>query len=300
MRQKVTSVLCLYGALHCLLFLPVSRATSLAKVSKDKASNPAVSIDSEHAHGFLAHARSRRTADPNWYRSNPDFQSYYRYYNSIGHTEGLYEIDRIRMLYQQMRHLELAYGPEASKFQNTLGLQLKPTPPPTTQPPPPTLPPVSKMDVMYLCNLKDPQCKPHIVYLPAGGVPVLCDPRYHPNCNLSPVQKPLSPPVTPSEPVTSDPPPPPPPPQKNKPPPPPPPPMIMKGMEYDCDPYWDPDCLIDNPPRPVKMIEPPPALPAEKGKKETDSKVILNAPVPTYDPYDFNQDLYDPFRHAAP
>uniref|UniRef100_A0A673KH24 Actinodin3 n=1 Tax=Sinocyclocheilus rhinocerous TaxID=307959 RepID=A0A673KH24_9TELE len=174
----------------------------------------------------------------------------------------LYEIDRIRMLYQQMRHLELMYGPDASKYQNSLGLQLKSMPPPTTQPPPPTLPPVSKMDVMYLCNSKDPQCKPHIVYLPAGGVPVLCDPRYHPICKLSPVQKSLSPPVTASEPVTS----------------------------YDCDPYaehyWDPDCLIDNPPRPVK--------------KETGNKVILNAPVPTYDPYDFNQDLYDPFRHAAP
>ncbi len=194
-----------------------------------------------------------------------------------------------------MRHLELTFGPEASKYQNTLGLQLKSTPPPTTQPPPPTLPPASKMDVIYLCNSKDPQCKPHIVYLPTGGVPVLCDPRYHPNCKLSPVQKLLSPPVTASDLVTSA----PSPPQKSTPPPPPP-PSIIKGMKYDCDPYWDPDCLIDNPPRPVKMIEPPPALPAEKVKKETGNKVILNAPVPTYDPYDFNQDLYDPFRHAAP
>ncbi|XP_052464272.1 uncharacterized protein LOC128021246 [Carassius gibelio] len=294
MRQKVTSVLCIYGALHCLVVLPVSQATSLAKVSKDKASNPAVSIDSEQAHDFLAHARPRRTANPNWYHKNPDFQSYYRYYSSIGHIEGLYEIDRIRMLYQQMRHLELTYGPDASKFQNALGLQLKSTPPPTTQPPPPTLPPVSKMEVMHLCNLKDPQCKPHIVYLPTGGVPVLCDPRYHPNCKLSSVQE--SPPVTASEPVTSA---PPPPPQKSTLPPPPP-SMIMKEMEYDCDPYWDPDCLIDNPPRPVTILKPSPAFAAEKVKKETGNKVTLDAPVPTYDPYDFNQDLYDPFRHAAP
>ncbi|XP_009303536.1 actinodin3 isoform X1 [Danio rerio] len=290
MRQEVISLLCLFGALQCLINLPVSQATSLAKISNDQASNPAINIDSKHAHDFLAHARQRRSVDPNWYRKNPDFQSYYRYYNSIGHTEGLYEIDKIRMLYQQMRHLELTYGPDASKYQNTLGL--KPTPPPTTQPPPPTLPPVSKMNVIYLCNSKDPQCKPHIVYLPAGGVPVLCDPRYHPNCKLSPAQNSPSPPVIVPEPVTTV---PLPPTQKSTPPPPPPPIMVVKGMEYDCDPYWDPDCLIDNPPRPVKMVEPSSELPDEKVKKE-----IPVDPVPTYDPYDFNQDLYDPFRHAAP
>lgn len=53
------------------------------------ASNPAVSIDSEQAHDFLAHARQRRMANPNWYHKDPDFQSYYRYYNSIGHIEGV-------------------------------------------------------------------------------------------------------------------------------------------------------------------------------------------------------------------
>jgi len=53
------------------------------------ASNPAVSIDSEQAHDFLAHARPRRATDPNWHRKNPDFQSYYRYYSSIGHIEGV-------------------------------------------------------------------------------------------------------------------------------------------------------------------------------------------------------------------
>ncbi|TRY90600.1 hypothetical protein DNTS_034646 [Danionella cerebrum] len=267
------------------------KATSLAKVSNDNEIDPAIGIDSNKAHDFLAHTRQRRNIDPNWHRKNPDFQSYYRYYSSIGHTEGLYEIDRIRMLYQQMRHLELAYGPDASKFQNSLGLKLKPTTPPTTQPPPPTIPPISKMNVMYLCNSKDPQCKPHIVYLPAGGVPVLCDPRYHPNCKESPVEKTPAPPAATPDTVTEA----PPPPQKSTPAPPPPPLMVVKGMEYDCDPYWDPDCLIDNPPKPVKVIEPlTPAIPNEKVKKE-----VPVVPVPTYDPYDFNQDLYDPFRHDA-
>ncbi|XP_051971573.1 actinodin3 [Xyrauchen texanus] len=279
------SLVCLVGLLHCLLTQSDFR------------------IDSQHANNFLTHSRVRRAVDPNWHHKNPDFQSYYRYYSSIGHIEGLYEIDRIRMLYQQMRHLELTYGPEASKYQNSLGLQLKTTPPPTTQPPPPTLPPVSKMDVTYLCNAKDPQCKPRIVYLPAGAIPVLCDPRYHPDCKLSTVQESPSPPVPASEPVSST-----PPRQQNStpPPPPPPPPINSKGIEYDCDPYWDPDCLIDHPPRPVKLIEPPAVLPTSgplaenKEENETGNNVISNAPFPTYDPFDFNQDLYDPYRHAAP
>ncbi|XP_053734721.1 uncharacterized protein LOC128767047 [Synchiropus splendidus] len=310
-----------------------------------------VSIDSERANDFLTHSRPKRNVDPRWYRNNPDFQSYYRYYSSIGHTEGLYEIDKLRMLYQQMRYLEHTYGPNASYFQSKLGLPVLmcdpatdknckavPAPPPmkgvpkATEPPPtpssaPPLPPapvISQADVLYLCNTKDPLCKPHIVYMPTGAVPVLCDPRYHPHC--TPQKAPPPPAVKaqppPPPPMKSA---PPPPPMKSAPPPPPPvlvkksppaPIRIFKGMEYDCDPYWDPDCLIDHPPRPVKgkiMALPPPPPPPVVEKEEPAAeptpppppppkgkKLLLPHPYFHPLPYDPRDDLYDPVRFQYP
>lgn len=244
----------------------------------------------------------------------------------------LYEIDKLRMLYQQMRYLEHTYGPNASYFQSKLGVpmlmcdpatdkkcKVAPPPPPMkgvpkpTEPPAPPPPSISQADVLFLCNRKDPLCKPHIVYMPTGAVPVLCDPRYHPHCTP---QK--------ATPEPAPPPPPPPPPKKSAPPPPmlvkksPPAPIrLFKGMEYDCDPYWDPDCLIDHPPRPVKgkillPPPPPPALPVEEEKKEEPveepappapiEKKVPHYPYPYYYamPYDPRDDLYDPSRFQYP
>ncbi|XP_072515639.1 actinodin3 [Salminus brasiliensis] len=285
-------------ALSCILMLPtLLQATSLTKLSDKVSASPAgsaVSIDAAQAHNFLTHSRPRREGDPKWYRKDPDFQSYYRYYSSIGHTEGLYEVDKIRMLYQQMRHLENTYGLDASKYQNILGLHLpKLPPPPSTKPPPPpttpapALPPLSQSDVTYLCNPKDPLCKPKIVYLPAGAVPVLCDPRYNPACKLTAAKEP---PPAPAEPDT-----PAPPPVKKPNVPPPPPPLVFKEMQYECDPYWDPDCLIDNPPRPVKVTGP-----AEDEEEEEDDKGTPEGPYQYYNPYDYRRDLYDPYRYANP
>uniref|UniRef100_UPI0037E8806B actinodin3 n=1 Tax=Semicossyphus pulcher TaxID=241346 RepID=UPI0037E8806B len=287
----------LLRALCYLLLMPgLLDATSLVKV-KNPGGNP-LSIGSAQAHDFLTNSRPKRNIDPKWYRGNPDFQSYYRYYNSIGHVEGIYEIDRIRMLYQQMRHLELTYGPDASSYQNVMGVQTTTAAPTTQPPPPPTTPaptpdPLENAQRIYLCHPKDPLCKPQIVYLPTGAVPVLCDPRRNPACRPKTEEeiKAAAPPKQPP------PPPAPPAPKKSVPPPPPPPPITAKGMEYDCDPYWDPDCLIDHPPRPVQETTAPEAPAEETVVKEEVPKKPL---YPFFDPYDFKRDLYDPLSYAAP
>ncbi|XP_037314867.2 actinodin3 [Pungitius pungitius] len=272
---------------------------------KNPGGNP-VKIGTAQAHDFFTNSRPKRNIDPKWYRGTPDFQSYYRYYNSIGHIEGLYEIDRIRMLYQQMRHLEVTFGPDASSYQNAMGvLTTTAAPTTTTQPPPPpttrtpTPDPLENAQRIYLCNPKDPLCKPQIVYLPTGAVAVLCDPRVNPACMpkteekikaAAPPQPPPAPPAprkavqTPSPPV-----------------------ITVKGMDYDCDPYWDPDCLIDHPPHPIQKTSPPKARAEETVKKEVVVKVTESVPeeaatqkTPYFDPYDFKRDLYDPFRYADP
>ncbi|XP_076875554.1 actinodin3 [Brachyhypopomus gauderio] len=247
----MTPINSIFGTLSCFLILPISRS-----------SVDVVSTDSAQAHNFLKHSRPRRNADPKWYHQDPNFQAYYSYYSSIGHHEGLYEVDRIRILYQQMRHLEHIYGTDASKYQNALGLQFtntnrsplshlvtKPPPPNPTKPPP-----LSRANVTYLCNPKDPLCKPHVVYLPSGAVPVACDPRYHPDCKLGAAMEPPPPPPkleTPAKRPSAA---------------PPASPIIIKRMEYDCDPYWDPDCLTESPAKPVSVSSA--TLPTQNGRED--------------------------------
>ncbi|TNN77019.1 hypothetical protein EYF80_012657 [Liparis tanakae] len=269
------------------------------------AGNP-VKIGSAQAHDFFTDSRPKRNVDPKWYKNTPDFQSYYRFYNSIGHIEGLYEIDRIRMLYQQMRHFEVTYGPDASSYQNVMGVltttaaptaTTEPPPPPTT--PAPTPDPLENAQRIYLCNPKDPLCKPQIVYLPAGAVAVLCDPRFNPACRPKTEEEITA--AAPSEPPPALPAP------KKSVEPPPPPPITVKGMEYDCDPYWDPDCLVDHPPRPIQVTSAPETPAEEKVEKEDVAKTKESVPEepatqksPYFDPYDFKRELYDPFLYADP
>ncbi|TRY54272.1 hypothetical protein DNTS_010120 [Danionella cerebrum] len=287
-----------------LMLLPCQlEAKALMEILKVGDKSP-VSVDSTKANQFLSGSRVRRSIDPPWYRQSPDFQSYYKYYTSIGHTEGLYEVDKIRIQYQQMRLLEQLYGTSAVHYQSKLGL---PQAPPPSQVPPPMpvsapvapplsqTPPLSQADVFYLCNSQDPQCLPHIVFLPRGARPALCDPRLHANCaTLGPALKQTPPPKLP----------PPPPMKKPEPAPlpvikkyePAPPPALYKAMEYDCDPYWDPDCLIDHPPRPLGVkgqMRTEPDHPPEVIIKKHLSHVFL----PHHDP---REELYDPQRHSYP
>ncbi|KAG5844832.1 hypothetical protein ANANG_G00167200 [Anguilla anguilla] len=307
------SQIALVGALCCLTLQPgFLEASSLRKITQNGAPPPdlgAVSVESDQAHGFLSRPRPKRHIDPKWHRNPPDFQAYYKYYNNIGHIEGLYEIDRIRMLYQQMRHLEHVYGPDASQYQNSLGLL--PTKSPGPRPPAPP-PPMAQADVVYLCNPTDPQCHPHLVYLPTGAVPVLCDPRYHPACKPKTGRPP---PACPARhacpaPLLLHPRP------KKSLPPPPPAPIIIKGMEYDCDPYWDPDCLIDHPhgpskprPRPTAPTPPTPT-PTEaeaKGREEEEEATPVLEPKPLGKDkkpapflYDYRRELFDPYLYSKP
>ncbi|XP_078120258.1 uncharacterized protein LOC144526577 [Sander vitreus] len=304
MSRMISQVSLLRALCYVLLMPGLLEATSLMKV-KNPGGNP-VNIGFAQAHNFLTNSRSKRNIDPKWYRGTPDFQSYYRYYNSIGHIEGLYEIDRIRMLYQQMRHLELTYGPDASSYQSVMGVLTTTAAPSTTTqpPPPPTTPaptpdPLEKAQRVYLCNPKDPLCKPQIVYLPTGAVPVLCDPRVNPACRPKTGKEIKAAAALPQLPPA------PPAPKKSVPVPPP--AITVKAMEYDCDPYWDPDCLIDHPLRPIQETTAPEAPTEKKVEKEEVAKAEESVPeapatqkAPYFDPYDFTRDLYDPFRYAAP
>ncbi|KAM4557468.1 uncharacterized protein V3H82_017234 [Fundulus diaphanus] len=292
----------------CLLLMPGflgAKSLMKAKISDGNL----VRIGSAEANDFLTNSRLKRNVDPKWYRKDPDFQSYYRFYNSIGHTEGLYEIDRIRILYQQMRHLELSNDPDAAIYQNKMGVIASTAGPAATahRPAPPTTPaptpdPLDNAQKIYLCNPKDPLCKPQIVYLPTGAVPILCDPRFNAACRAKTekeVEYAAPPEPTPAAPAPG------------KPHPPAAPPFIVKGTEYDCDPYWDPDCLVDQHHRPEQEGSSPAAPSGDKLEPEEETTDEGNVPVfstaaknkspyPYFDPYDFNRDLFDPFRYAEP
>lgn len=65
-----------------VLYLTASFQTEMVPVGD-------IDIASEKANSFLSQSRPKRNADPKWHRKNPDFQSYYRYYSSIGYPEGV-------------------------------------------------------------------------------------------------------------------------------------------------------------------------------------------------------------------
>ncbi|KAJ1084758.1 hypothetical protein NDU88_004904 [Pleurodeles waltl] len=192
-----------------------------------------VKISAAEANSFLSvpvgHIRVRRNGK--WYHTMPDFPAYYRYYNSIGHYEGVLEIERIQQTYLHMLQLEQVYGKDAPYYQNTIGVRTPTqdargqteTPsacdpnydkgctihgaPPRTRKGPP------RSHKRPNCNPEDPQCR-HLPWYKGRGR--VCDPYQEPSCR----------PVSHSGGTELK--------GPGRPPP--------KAMEYDCDPIYDNKC----------------------------------------------------------
>ncbi|XP_078527378.1 uncharacterized protein LOC144799734 [Lissotriton helveticus] len=199
-----------------------------------------VKISATEANSFLnvpaGHIRVKRNTK--WYHTMPDFPAYYQYYNSIGHYEGVLEIERIQQTYLHMRHLEQVYGKDAPYYQNAIGVRT-PTqdekgPTKTAAPCDPNndksctitgSPPRAEKGPPHShkrpdCDSRDPRCR----NLPWNkGRGRLCDPYQEPSCR--PVPRSRGP-------------------ERKRPGRPP-----FKVMEYNCDPMYDVKC-----PRSMKGI----------------------------------------------
>ncbi|XP_069473502.1 uncharacterized protein [Ambystoma mexicanum] len=192
-----------------------------------------VKIPAIEASSFLSvpegHSRARRNAK--WYHTMPDFQAYYQYYDSIGHYEGVLEIDRIHQTYLHMLHLEQTYGMDAPYYQNVIAM-VPPTPDskgqtkadsacdprydkgcthPVATPRAEKGPP--RQHRRPQCDPQDPQCRRSPLY---KGRARLCDPYLDPSCRPVPRQR---------GPEQKG-------PRRPRP----------KVLEYDCDPIYDAEC----------------------------------------------------------
>ncbi|XP_067880140.1 actinodin3 [Heterodontus francisci] len=244
-------------------------------------------LESHEATDFLRTDPTRIRRHLKWYQQNPDFQSWYKYYQKIGHNEGLYEIDRIRLTYLQMRHLENVYGKSAPYYQYTIGLaptlgtvkgvsapscdpktdkNCKSQPPapkvPVAKPPPAPQKAQPQSPPQLSCNPHDPACLLQYFYYILANIQTGsdCDPKTDPKCSRGVRTLPCDPKhdsaCAPSKPVT------------------------IPYNPMGCNPMYDPDCNEEEENREAQQPEPGPTYfeVAEDDEESEDDDEI--------DPYD--------------
>ncbi|XP_069771449.1 actinodin3 isoform X2 [Narcine bancroftii] len=222
-----------------VLLLPERvRAVSLHDLFKPVKGDEGVRLESPEAADFLRFPSGRLKRHLKWYQQNPDFEAWYKYYQKIGHYEGLYEIDRIRLTYLQMRHLESVYGKDAPFYQYTIGMaptharpktscdpekdtSCRPQPvapkAPVVQPTPPLPKAQYQAPSQLSCNPHDPACLLQYFYRVLGRLHVDCDPKTDSKCSRRSCDPKYDPSCAPA-------------------------PRSYNARGYECDPVYDPDC----------------------------------------------------------
>ncbi|XP_072349287.1 uncharacterized protein [Scyliorhinus torazame] len=282
---------------------------SLWDLIRPEKGDESIRLEPNEATDFLRTPPTRLRRNTKWYQQNPDFQAWYKYYQKIGHNEGLYEIDRIRSIYLQMRHLENVHGKNAPYYQYTIGVPPMPggvkgvaapscdpksdknckSPPPAAKMPvakPPAVPTKAQyQDPSRLnCNPHDPSCLLQYFYRFLADVQVNsdCDPKADPKCSRGVRTVRCDPKY---DPACA--------PSKSQP------------MPYDpahCDPVYDPDCEEEEDDGGNLPPNPEPGryqLPEDNAGSEEDE-------IDTYDPHDpsyfgYRDSYYDHYNpHGNP
>ncbi|XP_041034721.1 actinodin3 [Carcharodon carcharias] len=304
-KHNVLELACHYGAdsVHptCPSLPGGVQSGSLWDLIRPVKGDETITLKSHEATDFLRTPLTRNRRHIKWYQQNPDFQAYYKYYQKIGHNEGLYEIDRIRLTYLQMRHLENVYGKNAPYYQYTIGLPpilgtvkgvSTPSCDPKTdkncksQPPAPKVPvpksPVAPVKAQHQgqpqlsCNPHDPSCLLQYFYSFMANVQSGsdCDPKADPKCSRGARALPCDPKYDQAcNPSKS---------------------MAIPYKSMHCDPMYNPNCNKEEENRENHQSTPGPSqseLPEDEGQSEEGDEIDYDPHDPGY--YGYRGSYYD-------